>query len=124
MTSQNLVEQNKQIALRWFEAFNTKAIEDLLLLYQSDAKHYSPKLKIRQPETLGWVAGKPALRNWWADAFERLPSLHYDLKNLIVDERQVFTEYVRLVEGEEDLIVGEVLEILNGLIVASRVYHG
>jgi len=124
MTSSNLVEQNKQIALKWFEAFNTKALEDLLLLYHSDAKHYSPKLKIRQPDTLGWVAGKPALRAWWADAFERLPSLRYDLKNLIVNDHQVFMEYVRRVEGEEDLIVGEVLEISNGLIVASRVYHG
>jgi len=28
------------------------------------------------------------------------------------------------VEGEEDLRVGEVLEVRDGVIVASRVYHG
>jgi hypothetical protein len=33
-------------------------------------------------------------------------------------------EYFRHVNGEEDLPVGEVLEIENGLIVHSRVYHG
>jgi len=33
-------------------------------------------------------------------------------------------EYIRHVDGEEDLKVGEVLEIKNGLIVFSRVYHG
>jgi hypothetical protein len=33
-------------------------------------------------------------------------------------------EYTRHVDGEEDLRVGEVLVIREGLIVASRVYHG
>jgi hypothetical protein len=35
----------------------------------------------------------------------------------------VFMEYVREVNGEEDLYVGEMLEFENGLIVASAVYH-
>ena len=39
------------------------------------------------------------------------------------DER-VFMEYIRHVENEPDMLVAEVLEINNGLIVASRVYHG
>ena len=33
-------------------------------------------------------------------------------------------EYIRKVDNEADLKVGEVLEIENGLIVSSRVYHG
>jgi hypothetical protein len=33
-------------------------------------------------------------------------------------------EYIRKVKGEEDMLIAEVLEIQNGLIVASRVYHG
>jgi uncharacterized protein (UPF0218 family) len=33
-------------------------------------------------------------------------------------------EYMRQVEGEEDLLVAEVLEIKDGKIVFSRVYHG
>ncbi|HWY11894.1 MAG TPA: nuclear transport factor 2 family protein, partial [Bacteroidia bacterium] len=37
---------------------------------------------------------------------------------------QVFMEYIRHVEGEEDMNVREILEIKNGKIVASRVYHG
>jgi hypothetical protein len=36
---------------------------------------------------------------------------------------QVFMEYIRQAPGEEDLRVGEVLEIVNGKIAASRVYH-
>jgi hypothetical protein len=33
-------------------------------------------------------------------------------------------EYVRNVDNENAMLVAEVLEIKEGLIVASRVYHG
>lgn len=117
-------QQNKNIATKWFAAFNEHNLENLLGLYSDTAEHFSPKLKIRQPETNGLIKGKPALRAWWKDAFDRLPTLNYEVKKLTADEEQVFMEYIRHVKGEEDLRVGEVLEIKNGMIVASRVYHG
>lgn len=116
--------RNKEIAHRWFEAFNEHHLEKLLSLYDDNAKHYSPKLKIRKPETQGLINGKQALREWWQDAFDRLPTLQYEVKKLTADEEQVFMEYVRHVKGEEDLPVGEVLQIVNGKIIFSRVYHG
>jgi hypothetical protein len=36
----------------------------------------------------------------------------------------VFMEYVRHVDGEPDMPVAEVLEVRDGMIVASRVFHG
>ncbi len=117
-------EQNKKIALKWLEAFNEHNLEKLLSLYHDEAHHYSPKLKIRLPETNGLIKGKAALRGWWQDAFDRLPSLKYEVIKLTADGEQVFMEYIRKVEGEEDLSVGEVLQIENGMIIASRVYHG
>ncbi len=117
-------EENKQIARKWFEAFNEHNLNKLLELYHDDAQHYSPKLKVRQPETKGLIRGKEALRSWWADAFKRLPSLRYEVIKLTADEGQVFMEYSRFVDGEEQLSVGEVLEIESGKIIASRVYHG
>lgn len=116
--------QNKQIATKWFSAFNEHHLDNLLSLYHENAKHYSPKLKIRQPETGGLIKGKPALRSWWQDSFDRLPSLRYEVIKLTADDDQVFMEYIRHVEGEDDFSVGEVLQIENGLIVFSRVYHG
>jgi len=115
---------NKTIALAWFEAFNTHNLEQLLILYHENAEHYSPKLKVRHPETDGLIKGKVALRAWWQDAFQRLPSLQYEVLSLIADDDRVFMEYWRHVEDEEDLRVGEVLEISKGKIIASRVYHG
>lgn len=117
-------EENKKIAVNWFNAFNEHDLEKLLSLYNDNAKHFSPKLKIRMPQTQGLIEGKPALREWWKDSFNRLPTLNYEVQKLTADNEQVFMEYIRHVKNEEDLRVGEVLQIKNGLIVFSRVYHG
>ncbi len=89
-----------KLANQWMDAFNKKDLEALLALYHEDAQHYSPKLKARQPETKGLIQHKTNLRNWWQDAFNRLPSLQY-----------------------EDLYVGEMLEVKQGLIYYSSVFH-
>jgi len=113
-----------EIARRWLDAFNRHDLEALLVLYHQDAEHFSPKLKQRMPETNGMVRGKEALRMWWSDAFQRLPGLTYREKFLTANNERVFMEYVREVPGEETFAVAEVLEVKEGLILASRVYHG
>lgn len=116
--------QNEAIAKKWFEAFNSHNLEDLLYLYDEAATHFSPKLKIRKPETNGLIKGKNELRIWWQDAFDRLPTLYYKATSLTSNNNRVFLEYVRQVEDKEDMLVAEVLEIEAGKIVFSRVYHG
>ena len=115
--------QLNEIARQWFAAFNQKNLESLLSLYHNDAEHFSPKLKVRRPETKGLIRGKDALRTWWKDAFDRLPTLHYEVTRLTSQDDRVFMEYIRRVEGEDDLSVGEMLEINDGLIVKSSVFH-
>jgi hypothetical protein len=116
--------QIQQIAIKWLDAFNAKNLENLLALYDEDAEHYSPKLKVNQPETNGTISGKSALKAWWQEAFEKLPTLHYKVTSLTANENRVFMEYTRQVDGETDLQVAEVLEIRDNLIVFSRVFHG
>ena len=115
--------KNEETALKWMEAFNEHDIENLMALYSEDAVHYSPKLKIHHPETMGFIKGKAALKEWWRDAFERLPQLHYQLILLTANHKSVCMEYVRKVPGEDDILVAEILDI-DELIIASRVYHG
>jgi hypothetical protein len=115
--------QLNQIALKWFSAFNRHNLEDLLALYHAKASHYSPKLKERDPQTNGLIIGKDALRDWWSGAFQRLPSLQYEVVRLTPHEDRVFMEYIRHVKSEPDLYVGEMLEIKEDLIIMSRVYH-
>lgn len=112
------------LAEQWLSAFNHQDLEGLLSLYHDQAEHYSPKLKLRQPETYGLIKGKAALRGWWRDSFDRLPTLQYEVIQLTPHDNRVFMEYMRHVQGEEDLRVGEMLEVKDGLIVFSRVYHG
>lgn len=114
----------QSIAFKWFDAFNTHDLERLLSLYDDHAEHFSPKLKIRKPETNGLVKGKDALRDWWQDAFDRLPSLHYKVTSLTANGERVFMEYIRIIDGEENMLVAEVLDVKDGRIVGSRVYHG
>jgi len=120
----NFSEINIRIAENWFTAFNEHHLENLLSLYHDDAVHFSPKLKVRHPETNGLIKGKAMLREWWKDAFERLPQLNYQVQTLTADDHRVFMEYIRMVPGEENINVAEVLEINDGKISASRVYHG
>lgn len=112
------------IANSWLACFERCDLDGLLALYADDAVHTSPKIRVRHPETGGVLRGKPAMRAWWAAAFERLPSLRYVPTSITADRDRVFMEYVRHVDGEPDLPVAEVLEVREGLIVASRVFHG
>lgn len=76
-------------------------------LYDKQEQHFSPKLKIRQPQTKGLIKGKFALRAWWIDCFDRLHSLRYPIKSLIAENGKVFMEYNRVIDNEKDLEVGE-----------------
>lgn len=116
-------EELSEITRQWFDAFNEQNLEKLLALYDDNAQHYSPKLKVRQPETGGFIKGKDSLRSWWKDAFDRLPTLRYKVLRLTPYDNRVFMEYTRHVDGEEDLYVGEMLEVQNGFIISSTVFH-
>jgi hypothetical protein len=112
------------IAERWLSCFEQRALDGLLALYADNAIHTSPKIRARNPETGGVLRGKPALRAWWQDAFDRLPSMRYEPTAITADDRRVVMEYVRHVDGEPDLPVSETLDVEGGLVVASRVFHG
>ena len=119
MSNQELI----RIANEWFSAFNNHDLDRLLSLYHDDAEHYSPKLKVRRQETSGLIKGKTELRAWWLDSFDRIPSLKYIVINLMPFENKIFMEYIRKADGDEDLRVGETLEVKDGQIIFSRVYH-
>lgn len=114
----------EEIARKWLQAFNEHNLGNLLALYDDKAEHFSPKLKLRKSETKGLIKGKAVMREWWQDAFDRLPNLIYKELTITANKDRVFMEYTRMVPGEENMNVAEVLEIKNGLIIASRVYHG
>ncbi len=114
----------RAIAENWLDCFARRDLDGLLALYADDATHTSPKIRVRHPETGGLLRGKDAMRAWWQDSFERLPSMRYVPTALTADHQRVVMEYVRHVDGEPDYPVAEVLDVEGGKIVASRVFHG
>jgi len=112
------------IAKAWLDAFAGGDLDALLSLYAEDAVHTSPKIRAQHPETGGKLVGKAALRAWWQGAFNTIPGLRYEPTAFTADGERVFMEYIRHADGQPDLPVAEVLEVGNGKIVASRVYHG
>lgn len=114
---------NKEIVYQWIDGFNEHNTEKILSLYDENAIHFSPKLKLRQPETNGFVQGKNAMRDWWNDSFSSIPSLRYELKNIIDEGHQVVFEYIRHVDQEEPTFIAEYFETKNGFIVRSKVFH-
>lgn len=112
------------IAGRWLACFDRRDLDGLLALYADDATHTSPKIRVRHPETGGLLRGKAQMRAWWQDSFDRLPTMRYVPTAITADRERVFMEYMRHVDGEPDLPVAEVLEVRDGLIRASSVFHG
>ncbi len=110
-----------QTAHHWVDAFNEKNIEKLLALYDDQAYHFSPKLKIKHPETNGMIIGKKAMRDWWQDAFDRLPDLQYIINHIVAEENIIYIEYIRKATGEEDSVINERFIVKNKLIINSKV---
>ncbi len=124
MRAMDLVDANRAIAERWLAYFAARDLDGLLALYADDAVHTSPKIRVRHPETGGQLRGKDALRAWWADSFDRLPELRYVPTAITADRDRAVMEYERRVPGEADMPIAEALDIRDGRIVASRVFHG
>jgi ketosteroid isomerase-like protein len=115
---------NRAIAEHWLDCFARRDLDGLLGLYADDAVHSSPKIRTRHPDTGGLLRGKVAMRAWWQDSFDRLPTMRYTPTTFTADDRRVVMEYMRHVDGEADYPVAEILDIEGNRIVASRVFHG
>lgn len=115
-------ENVQNIAFKWISAFNSHNLEQLLDLYDDEAQHYSPRLKLINPDSQGKLIGKDNLRLWWQESFSKLPTLQYKPVNFTANVDRIFIEYIRSVAGENDALIAEVLSVKNGKIIESRVY--
>jgi ketosteroid isomerase-like protein len=113
-----------RIAQAWLDAFNAYDVDALVALYAEDATHTSPKIRALHPETSGKLRGHAALHAWWTESNLRLPNLHYELVSITAGVDRVIIEYLRHAPDSLTMPVAESLDIADGKIIASRVYHG
>jgi limonene-1,2-epoxide hydrolase len=117
-------QDNRELAHAWIAAFNAYDVDALVALYAEACTHTSPKIRALHPDTGGKLVGKAALHRWWTEANARLPGLRYEPTAIIADDARVIVEYLRHAPGESPMPVAEAFDVVEGRIVASRVYHG
>jgi SnoaL-like domain len=113
-TTQSIIQQ-------WIAGFNTQDVQAIVNLYAMNATHYSPRLLKMQPSTNGLITGHEALKNWWLDAFKRLPTLQYNLLEILETTEEIIITYNRILESEEPTVVQESFVIQDGWITKSTV---
>ena len=117
-------EANAKLGRTWLAAFNAHDVDGLVALYAHDATHTSPKIRTLHPQTGGKLVGQAALKEWWADALRRLPTLRYEELTVTANDDRVFLEYLRHAPDGPPYPVAEVFDVREGKIASSRVYHG
>ncbi|MBC8067159.1 MAG: nuclear transport factor 2 family protein [Deltaproteobacteria bacterium] len=116
--------RNAALAQAWLDAFNAHDVEAVVALYAEACTHTSPKIRALHPDTDGKLVGKPALAKWWHEANARLPGLRYEPTAIVAGDASVIIEYLRHAPNEPPMPVAESFDVVDGRIVASRVYHG
>jgi ketosteroid isomerase-like protein len=119
-----MAHPNESVALAWLDAFNAGDVPGLVALYADDCTHTSPKIRAMHPETGGKLVGRAALTEWWEGALRRLPGLRYEKTALTANDDRAVLEYLRHAPDGPPSPIAEVFEVRDGLIVASRVFHG
>jgi limonene-1,2-epoxide hydrolase len=115
---------NRRIGEAWVAAVNARDVDARVALYAADATHTSPKIRALHPDTGGKLVGKAALAAWWRESHERIAGLRYETTSVTADDARVIVEYVRHAEGQAPMPVSESFDVVDGLVVSSRVHHG
>lgn len=68
----------------WVQAWNNHDIEAVLAHFTEDVEFCSPMVVQVCGHQNGIVKGKAALREYWRQALERVPNLHFELVDVLV----------------------------------------
>jgi steroid delta-isomerase len=117
-------EQAVEYAKHWADAWNRKALEEILTHFADAVVFSSPKAL----DSMGvpTVRGKSELREYWRRALARIETIEFTVERVIWDagRREIAIIYDRVVNGRRDR-AAEVLRFgADGLVVAGEVFYG
>lgn len=72
-----------EFAHRWIEAWNQHDLEAVLSHYTEDFTFSSSFVTTIAEEPSGVLHGKAAVRAYWRKGLERIPDLHFDLRDVL-----------------------------------------
>lgn len=76
-------EEARAFAAEWISAWNARDVERVLAHYSEDVEFCSPLVATYAGEPSGKLRGKGALRAYWNKALGLLPSLHFELVDVL-----------------------------------------
>lgn len=98
----------QQFARAWIEAWNQHDLDAVLSHYADDFELSSPFISSIAGEPSGTLQGKAAVGAYWSKALERIPDLHFELRNVLtgVDSITLYYQGHRGMAAEVFLLNG------------------
>jgi ketosteroid isomerase-like protein len=114
-------ESAREFADRWYAAWNARDIDAIMACYEPAIEHSSPFIKRYNGTDDRWVRGAAAVRDYFARALERNPTLAFHPLHTAVGLESVLLVYRRMT-GD---LAAEVFTLSpRGLIVRSVSHYG
>lgn len=109
----------REFATGWIAAWNAHDLDAVLAHFSDDFEFSSPLISQFAGEASGRLKGKNAVRAYWQIGLERLPTLHFELVDVLVGVDTLLILY----RGHRGL-TAEVLELdASGLAVRGRALY-
>lgn len=74
----------RRFAQAWIDAWNAHDLDQVLAHYEDDFVFQSPMITRITGNPSGRLQGQAAVRAYWAAALERLPDLHFELRDILL----------------------------------------
>lgn len=74
----------EQFAREWIEAWNAHDLPRILELYEDDFEMSSPVIPQLAGEPSGKLRGMAAVGDYWTKALKAMPTLHFELRDLVI----------------------------------------
>ena len=86
-------EFGEEFAKEWIQAWNNHDLDRILSHYSEDFTMSSPYIAQIVGIPSSSLRGKPAVRAYWAAAFQKMPTLKFDLVQTLVGAESVVIYY-------------------------------
>ena len=91
-------------AKQWIAAWNAHDVDEILSHYDEDFEMSSPLILQMQLDFAGSLRGRSAVKNYWTEALQRVPDVHFELISILVGVQSITLYY----KGARDRMSAEV----------------
>lgn len=111
-------------AQTWADAWNRRAVEEVLALFADDVTFTSPTALAVTGAAV--VHGKAALRDYWNTAMAKIVSLEFSVRRVVWDaqRRELAIIYDARINGSSKSVSENFVFGASGAIVSAEVFHG